>query len=568
MSDKNLLLPQVANVAHPSCLEDMEKQLDNQIVSILRDTFSLSEPYDRCRLCGELITDDDATLRCASCPCVYHVRCAGKQNNESDSLWHCSSCQSKGIEHAEEVLGLDNKSQYCVQGALLFLYVHTDRCWKKAFIIGVHSAEPSLVLVKWLDRGQSYKWVDINAVRILKAARSSSGASEGQRKRRRESTTTERNVVNGKRQRTKFSSSALHAMDGDSDEDSDGRTPRRRSSNGRRTPGKTNVDENGIKMSNAGDGMTDTYIGSQSLQAALCTAGSACRAVDLVMERPGSNVFVCTRPPGHHAGRYGCTRGCLSTGFCLLNNAAIALTYARVRYGVQRVAVVDIDVHFGNGTAEILRSDPNAFFASVHMVYGAQNDGHFDDNKDVEAFGFYPAFMGRTEVTANYVSVGIQPSSFSDIIQRHSRLHKVRAEEDEVEEESEVEVEAEAEVEGEDDDGSIMSLEDGAEAAPAATATGEEKAKEEHTTSESKPSSAESAAGGVTFIGSEGYLAALRDVIIPQMEEFKPELLIISAGFDGYLSDPLGNELKLSLDDYTQSTLMVRLLLLCFGFVC
>eukprot|EP00981_Chlorochromonas_danica_P005105 scaffold1034_cov175-Ochromonas_danica.AAC.31 len=411
----NLEVLAAANVAHPSCLEDMEKQLDNQIVSILRDTFSLSEPYDRCRMCGELIAVDDTTLRCATCPCVYHVRCAGRQSNESGSVWHCTSCQSKGIEHAEEVLGLDNKSQYCVHGALLFLYVHTDRCWKKAFILGVHSAQPSLVLVKWMDRGQSYKWVDINAVRILKAAKSSSGASEGQRKRRRESITTERNVVNGKRQRTKFSSSVLHAMDGESDEDSDGRTSRRRSSNGRRTSSaKTNVDDTGIKMSNAGDGMTDTYIGSQSLQAALCTAGSACRAVDLVMERPGSNVFVCTRPPGHHAGRYGCTRGCLSTGFCLLNNAAIALTYARVRYGVQRVAVVDIDVHFGNGTAEILRSDPNAFFASVHMVYGTQNDGHFDDNKDVEAFGFYPAFMGRTEVMANYVSVGIQPSNFSD----------------------------------------------------------------------------------------------------------------------------------------------------------
>eukprot|EP00981_Chlorochromonas_danica_P005109 scaffold1035_cov192-Ochromonas_danica.AAC.4 len=53
-------------------------------------------------------------------------------------------------------------------------------------LLGVHSAEPSLVLVKWMDRGQSYKWVDINAVRILKAAKSSSGASEGPRKRRRE----------------------------------------------------------------------------------------------------------------------------------------------------------------------------------------------------------------------------------------------------------------------------------------------------------------------------------------------------------------------------------------------
>jgi acetoin utilization deacetylase AcuC-like enzyme len=52
----------------------------------------------------------------------------------------------------------------------------------------------------------------------------------------------------------------------------------------------------------------------------------------------------------------------------LLNNAAIATFYARVRWGLERIAVVDIDVHFGNGTAEILRNDPKAFFASVHMV--------------------------------------------------------------------------------------------------------------------------------------------------------------------------------------------------------
>ena len=74
-------------------------------------------------------------------------------------------------------------------------------------------------------------------------------------------------------------------------------------------------------------------------------------------------------------GRYGCTGGCLSTGFCLLNNAAIALVYARSRWGLDRIAVVDIDVHFGNGTAELLKNDPGAFFASVHMIYGDENKG-------------------------------------------------------------------------------------------------------------------------------------------------------------------------------------------------
>ena len=113
--------------------------------------------------------------------------------------------------------------------------------------------------------------------------------------------------------------------------------------------------------------MSDTYIGAQSVEAALCAAGSACRAVDIAVTSTETNAFVCTRPPGHHAGRFGCTNGCLSTGFCLLNNAAIALVYARVRWGLERVAVVDIDVHMGNGTAEILRGDPRAFFASVFI---------------------------------------------------------------------------------------------------------------------------------------------------------------------------------------------------------
>lgn len=158
-----------------------------------------------------------------------------------------------------------------------------------------------------------------------------------------------------------------------------------------------------------------------------------------------TNAFACTRPPGHHAGRYGCTGGCLSTGFCLLNNAAIAMVYSRceeqccllcpcltllvshnlyanacphtdrVRWGLERVAVVDIDVHFGNGTAELLRGDPRAFFASVHMIYGDENSGSSDDRKpgtrsnEEASNGFYPSLLGTTEVTDTYVSVGVFP---------------------------------------------------------------------------------------------------------------------------------------------------------------
>jgi len=79
----------------------------------------------------------------------------------------------------------------------------------------------------------------------------------------------------------------------------------------------------------AGTRISDTYLSKNSLEAALCNAGVACRAVDIVFSNTNTNVFVCARPPGHHAGRYGLTSGCMSTGFCLLNNAAIAAVYAR-----------------------------------------------------------------------------------------------------------------------------------------------------------------------------------------------------------------------------------------------
>ena len=83
-----------------------------------------------------------------------------------------------------------------------------------------------------------------------------------------------------------------------------------------------------------------------------------CQAVDLVtkdwLQHKGKMTtvtpFCCVRPPGHHVGRNGMAGGCCSNGFCLLNNVGIGALHARLRWGVRRVAVVDFDVHFGNGT--------------------------------------------------------------------------------------------------------------------------------------------------------------------------------------------------------------------------
>ncbi|MEM9234288.1 MAG: histone deacetylase family protein [Pseudomonadota bacterium] len=104
----------------------------------------------------------------------------------------------------------------------------------------------------------------------------------------------------------------------------------------------------------------DTFMGPHSLEAARRGAGGAIAAVDLVMKGKAMNAFVAARPPGHH------TVPDRAMGFCLFNNAAIAALHARVAHGAQRIAVVDFDVHHGNGTQDILEADENAFFASSH----------------------------------------------------------------------------------------------------------------------------------------------------------------------------------------------------------
>lgn len=106
----------------------------------------------------------------------------------------------------------------------------------------------------------------------------------------------------------------------------------------------------------------DTVVSPRSFDAALRAAGAACRAVDLVMTGQAKNAFVPARPPGHHATRD------RAMGFCLFNNVAIAARYAQNRYKeVGCVAIVDWDVHHGNGTQGIFYEDPTVFFFSIHQ---------------------------------------------------------------------------------------------------------------------------------------------------------------------------------------------------------
>src|SRR3984885_3791568 len=105
----------------------------------------------------------------------------------------------------------------------------------------------------------------------------------------------------------------------------------------------------------------DTIMSHGRAEAAARAAGGACMAVDAVMEGGARVAFAAVRPPGHHA------EPNRPMGFCLFNNAAVAAMHARVRWGVQRIAVVDFDVHHGNGTQAMFAADPDLFYASTHQ---------------------------------------------------------------------------------------------------------------------------------------------------------------------------------------------------------
>ncbi|HMJ44351.1 MAG TPA: histone deacetylase family protein [Pseudolabrys sp.] len=186
----------------------------------------------------------------------------------------------------------------------------------------------------------------------------------------------------------------------------------------------------------------DTSMSPGSLEAALRAVGGGVLAVDEVMNQKASNAFVAVRPPGHHA------ETARPMGFCLFNSVAIAARYAQNKYGIERAAIVDFDVHHGNGSQDIFWADKSVMYCSTHEM---------------------PLFPG----------------------------------------------------------------------------TGALGERGEHDTIVNAPLRAGD--GGDTF------REAFEVAILPRLREFKPEILIISAGFDAHTRDPLAN-LNLVEADFTWVT--------------
>ena len=186
----------------------------------------------------------------------------------------------------------------------------------------------------------------------------------------------------------------------------------------------------------------DTAIGTGTMGAVLRGAGGAVLAVDEVMAGQAHNAFVAMRPPGHHAEK------ATAMGFCFFNNAAVAARHARTAHGAERVAILDWDVHHGNGTQDIFWNDPDVLYASTHQM---------------------PLFPG----------------------------------------------------------------------------TGARGERGDHDTIVNAPLHAGD--------GSTMFRAALDDLILPRIAAFRPDLVIISAGFDAHRRDPLG-QIELDAADFAWAT--------------
>jgi acetoin utilization deacetylase AcuC-like enzyme len=127
----------------------------------------------------------------------------------------------------------------------------------------------------------------------------------------------------------------------------------------------------------------DTVVSSESFEVALLAVGGAIKAVDLVMAEKSRNAFALLRPPGHHAGRY------YALGFCIFNNAAIAAAHLLRNFKLERILILDIDAHHGNGTQEIFYDSNKVLYVSLHQdPLEFPGTGFIDDVGEGKGLGY------------------------------------------------------------------------------------------------------------------------------------------------------------------------------------
>jgi len=126
----------------------------------------------------------------------------------------------------------------------------------------------------------------------------------------------------------------------------------------------------------------DTCASADSYRTAMIAAGGVCRAVDAVCDGTVHNAFALVRPPGHHAERNA------SMGFCLYNNIAVAARHAQKIRGLDRVLIVDWDLHHGNGTQHCFEDDPTVLFFSTHLKWTFPGSGGFSEKGKAVGVGF------------------------------------------------------------------------------------------------------------------------------------------------------------------------------------
>ncbi|GAX16962.1 hypothetical protein FisN_5Hh340 [Fistulifera solaris] len=267
------------------------------------------------------------------------------------------------------------------------------------------------------------------------------------------------------------------------------------------------VDESSVKLS----ANSDTSFSSGSLKAARRAAGSVQHAVDCVLVGRNRNAFCVVRPPGHHAGINGLLEGGESCGFCIFNNVAAGALYAISddRLLCERCAIVDIDVHHGNGTEEIVRrcNDPSKlFFFSIHLYDNDKRKG-----KGQFQYKFYPGTGSDDDLALNIINVPIVPlwkdqSSQASPVKTHNTRKKAKSTQDVVDDSS---------------TGTGRGSDGASEGGSGSTSIGSPR----HASGKS---------------GRTAYREAILTRLLPSLRAFNPDLIIISAGFDACKGD-VGN---------------------------